>query len=118
MQFYKQVNPDFRVHDIHRDNVNINDLERIYWTRMRVNGHSLAVESGRWNRRGRGRLPLEERLCSCGVIQTEKHVIEECPKTQYIRNRFNFTRSDDLFGDVLDYAIACKIVHMILLEYQ
>ena len=64
--------------------ININELERMEWTRLRLSSHSLAVEVGRWNRRGRGRLPMEERLCVCGQIQTEQHVIEICPRTQPI----------------------------------
>ncbi|MPC37377.1 hypothetical protein E2C01_030851 [Portunus trituberculatus] len=46
--------------------------------RFRVSAHSLAVEVEKWNRRGRGRLPLEERLCPSGEIQTEGHVAQHC----------------------------------------
>ena len=47
---------------------NLSEVERVSWTRLRISGHSLAVEEGRWNRRGRGGLPLEERLRSCNQI--------------------------------------------------
>ena len=76
---YRDINPTMAVHDVYRTRHTINDLHRVSFTRFRVSGHSLAVETGRWNRRGRGRLPLEERLCSCGAIQTERHVVENCP---------------------------------------
>ena len=62
---YKTMNINLEVHDVYVKRRVINDLHRISFTRFRVCGHSLAVETGRWNRRGRGRLPLEERLCTC-----------------------------------------------------
>ena len=58
LHFYKQINEELKVHDLYTIDFKVNELERISWTRMRVSAHSLAVESGRWNRRGRGRLPL------------------------------------------------------------
>ena len=76
--FYKLINPKFDVHDIYTKNIKVNELERISWTRLRLSAHSLAIEKGRWNRRGRGRLLLEERLCPSGQVQTEAHVIENC----------------------------------------
>ena len=96
---YKDVNPSFLVHDIYRVKHVINEFHRISFTRFRVSGHSLAVETGRWNRRGRGRLPVEERLCVCGGVQTERHVVEDCPLTENIRNIHNITRLEDLLAD-------------------
>ena len=75
----------------------INDIHRIYFTFIRVSGHSLDVETGQWNRRGRGRLPMEERLCVCvcvcvyGDIKTEQHVVEKSPQTKQI-NSNGFTQ--------------------------
>ena len=43
----------------------------------------LAVETGRWSR-----IPREDRLCLCGVIQTEEHVICHCPLSEHIRSQF------------------------------
>ena len=59
--------------------VKVREIERTSWTKLQLSGYSLAVEEGRWNRRGRGRLPLEERLC--GEVQTERHVFEQCPES-------------------------------------
>ncbi len=59
---YKEINPRFTVHDIYKQKHVINEFHRISFTRFRVCGHSLAIDTGRWNRRGRGRLPVEERL--------------------------------------------------------
>ena len=41
----------------------------------KLSAHSPTIEEGRWNRRGRGRLPLEESMCSCGQVQMEAYII-------------------------------------------
>ena len=95
----------------------VNEIERVSWTRLRLSAHSLAIETGRWNRRGRGRLPLEERLCSCGEVQTETHVIENCPVSSQIRQTFSITTASDLLITRTDYDVVCRIVHKILSLY-
>ena len=117
LSFYKSVNSELIVHDIYRKNVKVNELERVSWTRLRLSSHSLAVEKGRWNRRGRGRLPMQERLCSCGVIQTEMHVFENCPISSLVRERNNVTTVSNLFVDRSDYINVCRIVHEVLALY-
>ena len=67
--YCNEINANLDVHDIYFKKHNILEIHRIAFTRFRISSHSLAVETGRWNRRGRGRLPLEERLCSCGLVQ-------------------------------------------------
>ena len=62
---YKEI-----THSVYKGKTHVNEHHRAAFTRFRVSAHSLAVEVRRWNRRGRGRLPLEERLCLCGEIQT------------------------------------------------
>ena len=74
------MNPTFSVHDIYVKRQTVNDIYRSSFTRFRVSGHSLSIETGRWNKRGRGRLPLEERLCRCGDVQSEIHVVEGVPR--------------------------------------
>ncbi|KAI3382316.1 hypothetical protein SNEBB_005021 [Seison nebaliae] len=113
---YKILNPDFKIHNVYTERKCINDIERISFSRLRVGGHSLAVETGRWNRRGRGRLPLEERLCDCGEVQTECHVIEACPVTLDIRRRFNYASVQELMC-LNDGAHAASAVHQILSCY-
>ena len=83
---------------------------------MRVIGHNLACETGRWNRRGRGRLLLEERVrvCPCGDVQTEQHFIEQCSLTQRIRELYQFPTITKLFSERLLPEIVCKITHEIL----
>ena len=72
---YKQINPDLSVHSVYKSKIPINEHFRVAFTRFRVSAHSLAVEVGRWNRRGWGRLPLEERLYACGETQTEVYTL-------------------------------------------
>ena len=85
---------------------------------MRLSSHSLAVEVGRWNRRGRGSLPLEERLCICGQVQTEQHVIEMCPRTENIRRQWNITSMVNLLSERGDHNNVCSIVTKILNTYK
>ena len=115
--FYKSINPELSVHDIYTKNTKVNEIERISWTRLRLSAHSLAVEKGRWSRRGRGRLPMEERLCPCGQIQTEAHVIESCPMSLQIRQMYNITTINDLLLVREDYDKVCMIIHKLLSLY-
>ena len=78
----------------------------------------MCIETGRWNRRGRGRLPREKRLCVCGEVQTEWHVVEYCPVTRGIRQSVGLTRVEELFSGKYTYDVCCKIVHDILKSYQ
>ena len=111
---YRDINPNLGVHDIYKIKHTINENHRLSFTKFRVSGHSLMCETGRWNRRGRGRLPLEERLCVCGNIQTERHVVENCIKTQPIRSKYNFTSLENLFDGTFSPDDTCKIIHEIL----
>ena len=115
---YREINPSLSLHDIYTAQENLNENDRITFTRFRVSSHSLAVEIGRWNRRGRGRLPLEERLCECGYIQTEVHVVEHCTLTEHLRNIHNFSRIHELFSDKFSHASTCKIIKQILDIYS
>ncbi|MPC76348.1 hypothetical protein E2C01_070758 [Portunus trituberculatus] len=76
--------------------------------------HSLAVETGRWNRRGRGRLLVEQRLCSCDQIQTERHVVEDSRLTENTLQVYNTSRLEDLFNDSISSHEARAIIHEIL----
>ena len=115
--FYKSINPIFDIHDIYTKNCNVNEIQRVSWTRLRLSAHSLAIEKGRWNRRGRGRLPVEERLCPCGQVQTEAHVIENCILSLQLRQTYDVTTAKDLMLDRTDYAMTCSIIHKLLSLY-
>ncbi|MPC22627.1 hypothetical protein E2C01_015645 [Portunus trituberculatus] len=79
---YVSLNPDVSVHDLYLTRKCINDVHKTSFIKIRVSGHNLAVETGRWNRRGRGR--------PCGEAQTELHVVESCSLTQLIREHHHF----------------------------
>ena len=117
IHFYKSINPELSVHDIYIKDIKVDEIERMSWTRLRLSAHSLAVEKGRWNRRGRGRLPMEERLCSCGQVQTEAHVIETCPVSSGIRQLYNITTVNDLMVTRTNYGEVCTVIHKLLLLY-
>ncbi len=57
---YKLLKPNFKVHNVYNTRRFVNEIHRVSFTRLRVCRHSLAVETGRWNRRGRERVPLPE----------------------------------------------------------
>ena len=114
---YKDINPDLLVHRIYTLKHAVNDIHRISFTQFRVSGHSLACETGRWNQRNRGRLEVNERLCVCGGIQTERHVAQDCQLTQHIRDQYQFSTLEQLFGDQFTPEIMCKIVYNILTIY-
>ena len=115
---YKEMNPDLSVHNVYVDKHNIPEHQRISFTRFRLSAHSLAVEVGRWNRRGRGRLPMEERLCSCGEVQTEIHVVRDCPLTIDIRTRYGIVNISNIFCSERPIAEQCLILHKLLLKYD
>ena len=118
MAVYRQINSELKVHAIYTDKVTVDELERVNWTRMRLSSHSLAVEVGRWNRRGRGSLPMDERLCICGQVQTEQHIIEVCPRTENIRRQWNVSSMINLLSERDDYNNVCCIVTKILNAYK
>ena len=108
------INGDLSTHNIYSTKHNIYEPHRIAFTKFRTSSHNLAVETGRWNRRGRGRLPMEERLCSCGHIQSEEHVISSCPHSQSLRDNYNFSNINDLFTGNFSNETLCKIIFEVL----
>ena len=77
---YRQMNPELVVHPMYYSNDIIDDDFRIAFTRFRLSSHRLKIETGRW-----AKIPQERRLCPCGAVQTEKHVLCECPLVNDIR---------------------------------
>ena len=61
---------------------------------------------------------MNERLCVCGVgVQTERHVVQDCPLTQHIRDDYQFSTLEQLFDAHLAPGAVCKILHDILSIY-
>ena len=111
--YYKRISPNMHVHNIYSEKSAVNELERISWTKLRLSAHSLAIETGRWNR-----LPEDQRLCQCGLVQTERHVIEECVLSRHVRQMYNVTSLVNLVSERQDYQEVCHIVHSILNIYK
>jgi hypothetical protein len=59
------------------------EFQRIATTRLRLVSHNLRIETGRWSR-----LPQHDRLCPCGQIQSEQHVLCSCIYTANIREHY------------------------------
>lgn len=115
---YREMNPEFSVHYVYKERHVIDEIHRLSFTQFRVSGHYLACETGRWNRRGRGRLPLNERLCRCGGVQTERHVVQYCPLTQGIRDTYQYSTMESLFSGQFEPHTTCKIINDVLLMFK
>ena len=48
---YMQINPDFTVSEVYTNKHIIKEQHRVAHTRFRLSTHSLACETGRWNRK-------------------------------------------------------------------
>ena len=112
------INPDLRASPIYSADHLIPEERRKAFSRFRVSSHSLAIETGRWNRRGRGRLPVEERLCPCGQVQTEEHVVTHCPRTQQLRDEYGIHSMRDLNSRQATLQSTCDFIFKILESYN
>ena len=72
---------------------------RICVTRVRLSSHRLKVETGRW-----ARIPRDQRLCSCGQIQDEEHVLLKCPLSAHLRRDFWRSEQVDSLSQLFDFA--------------
>ena len=80
---YRAINPDLSVHEAYTT-PEIPESHRIAFTRMRLSSHHLTYEIGRWSR-----IPAENRICPCGAVQTDHHVMLQCPYTDDARRLLN-----------------------------
>ena len=87
VQLYTTLNPELLRHPVYKTKIRIAEMERISWSSLKLSAHSLAIEEGRWNRRGRGRLPVEDRLCRRNTdggtrIRAVSHVLTDSTTIQ------------------------------------
>ena len=100
---YKNMNPELNVHPLY--SCNLDEYKRIELTRLRLISHNLRIETQRWSR-----IEAENRLCNCGLMQNEEHVLCNCILTQFIRNKpkynnLNFSSIENLMkSEALDLA--------------
>ena len=104
---YCEFNPGITRHPIYKESVP--EYERIAFTRIRLGSHRLRIETGRWSR-----IPQADRLCPCGAVQSEKHVLLHCPESAPLRECFpnlSFDGLDVLMsGSPPELAKLCQMV--------
>jgi hypothetical protein len=86
---YRLFNPELDVHKVYTSTSYIDEHKRLSFTRFRLPSHSLKVKTGCW-----ARTPRERRLCECGLVQDEDHVVFECNKTKDIRDKYDISRNN------------------------
>ena len=109
---YCSLNQSLEKHSVY-ETPSVPEYARIAFSRIRLSSHRLKVETGRWSR-----IPKENRLCECGKVQTEEHVLIDCPMTAQERNHYpqlNFSSVYHLMQSqpVTDLAMFCyKVLEM------
>ena len=107
---YLEINPNLSVHPLYHSD-RLSEHYRISFTRVRLSSHYLKIETGRWSR-----IPREERLCDCRIVQTEVHVLLFCPLLQYLRSSFeglDFSSIENLMNSE-NHSHLIKYVHEVL----
>ena len=114
---YRTINPNCVAHQVYSRDPHsmtlIPEYLRNAFTRMRLSSHRLRIETGRW-----ARLPREHRLCRCGAIQDEQHVLQDCPLVQHIRDCY---QKQVMYPDILQSTSEIqdfKYIHDIMTYYQ
>ena len=59
---------------------------------------------------------MEERVCGCGEVQDEMHVIEVCPLTAHVRQEYGYATYLQLIGENSEYPIT-EIVYKIFQSF-
>ena len=103
---YRLFNLEMTIHKVYVDPT-VPEYDRIAFSQIRLGSHFLKIETGRW-----ARIEREKRLCPCGQIQTEQHVLLQCAFTQSIRARHPRLNFADLIAlmaadDAADVAKFC-----------
>ena len=57
---------------------------------------------------------MNERLCEWDRVQTEKHVLQDCPRPQHIRDHHHFDTLEQVFSDKFSMTVTCKTIHGVL----
>ena len=105
---YKIVNPSLSVHNVYKRGGNeyVPEYLRVSFTRLRLSSHRLRIETGRWSR-----IPRENRLCACGVIQV-------CPNVGHIRQRYDVLPTYPDFVIDASSSDHFKYIHEILSYFE
>lgn len=105
---YKILNPSLERNTVYSA-CDIKERYRIAFTRLRLSSHNLASEKGRWSR-----TPPESRLCLCGDVQNDSHVLLSCPLIVDVKRETGCYPDsiDELFQN--DPATICRYIFLIL----
>ena len=104
---YREINRDLSKCVIYSNQHPLPEYQRIAVSRLRLSSHRLKIETGRW-----ARLPRENRLCSCGQIQTEQHVLLHCRLTQNLREDYPIVKTFRDIGDLFSFKDINIINHL------
>ena len=111
---YRNINPNYDVHLVYssNDSLFMSEAYRISFTRLRLSSNNLRIETGRWSR-----IPRDRRLCLCGSVQDEEHVLVYCQVTQHLRDNHGIRV---LFPDILHSKdrIDFKLIHETMNMFQ
>ena len=88
---YLKLNPTLRPADIYTSTAPTYKLH--HTTRIRMISHNLQSELGRHRRPP---IPNEERLCTCGDIETEEHYLKQCNQYTHIRHKHGIHQNIEL----------------------
>ena len=116
--YRESLNRSLKRHRVYSENVYIPDYMRTAFTRLRVMSHDLRIETGRWSR-----TPRELRVCNCDSqsVQSEIHVLIECPMSRSKRQKFrnlNYTNIVTLFEDENNVIDLCQYIFEVLKIYD
>ena len=91
---YRNINPELCVHQVYTiKNKYIDESKRTAFTRLRLSSHRLKIETGRWSR-----IDRENRLCDCGSVQDESHVLFHCRFTKVVRQKYSI--NSNIYGSI------------------
>lgn len=111
---YTILNPELKPHPVYK--LSFPEYLRISFTRLRTSSHKLKIETGRWSR-----IERERRLCTCGEVQTEEHVLLFCSLTKFIRDKYSSLVLDSgifQFYESRSHYDILKYSHEIISFYQ
>lgn len=109
------INNSLEFHPMYTPISNVSENDRMIVTCLRLSSHNLAIETGRWNG-----TPREERLCACGCVQTETHILCQCILSSHIREQYtniDFSSASSVFSSN-NVRFMCQAVNRIYTVYN
>lgn len=95
---------------VYSDRHAVNNDFRMSFTRFHVPGHNLAMESGWWNKRESGHLPVDPRLYLCvWGFPTGCQVVEFYPISNSVKWNYTLQGTENLFKGKYDIVLLCNV---------